>query len=77
MEMRSEKAAQSTAKATGVWDYIPCYLVKHVGDREVHTLTCANVLLVSMAISDPDFGFGVDPGRLRGYSLAHLAGTWW
>jgi hypothetical protein len=34
-------------------------------------------LLVSMAISDPDFGFGVDPGRLRGYPLAHLAGTWW
>jgi hypothetical protein len=25
----------------------------------------------------PDFGFGVDPGRLRGYPLAHLAGTWW
>jgi hypothetical protein len=24
-----------------------------------------------------DFGFGVDPGRLRGYPLAHLAGTWW
>jgi hypothetical protein len=24
----------------------------------------------------PDFGFGVDPGRLRGYTLAHLAGTW-
>ena len=24
----------------------------------------------------PDFGFGVDPGRLRGYPLAHLAGTW-
>jgi hypothetical protein len=23
-----------------------------------------------------DFGFGVDPGRLRGYPLAHLAGTW-
>jgi hypothetical protein len=25
-----------------VWDYIPCYLVKHVGDREVYTFTCAN-----------------------------------
>jgi hypothetical protein len=25
--------------------------------------------------SDPDFGFGVDPGRLRGYPLAHLAGA--
>jgi hypothetical protein len=25
----------------------------------------------------PDFGFGVDPGRLHGYPLAHLAGTWW
>jgi hypothetical protein len=25
----------------------------------------------------PDFGFGVDPGRLRGYPLAHLPGTWW
>jgi hypothetical protein len=42
MEMRSEKAAQSAAKATGVWEYTPCYLAKHVGDREVHTLTCAN-----------------------------------
>jgi hypothetical protein len=28
-------------------------------------------------ISEPDFGFGVDPGRaLRGCPLAHLAGTW-
>jgi hypothetical protein len=34
-------------------------------------------LLAFNAISDPDFGFGVDPGRLRGYPLAHLAGTWW
>jgi hypothetical protein len=33
------------------------------------------LLLVSMAISDPDFGFGVDPGRLRGYPRAHLAGA--
>jgi hypothetical protein len=34
-------------------------------------------LLVSMAISDPNFGlFGVEPGRLRGYPLAHLADTW-
>ena len=43
MEMRSEKAAQpAAAKATGVWNYTPCYLVKHIGDREVHTITCAN-----------------------------------
>jgi hypothetical protein len=35
------------------------------------------LLLASSTISDPDFGFGVDPGRLRGYPLAHLAGTWW
>jgi hypothetical protein len=27
--------------------------------------------------SEQDFGFGVDPGRLRGYPLAHLTGTWW
>jgi hypothetical protein len=35
------------------------------------------VLAFTIPISDPDFGFGVDPGRLRGYPLAHLAGTWW
>jgi hypothetical protein len=33
-------------------------------------------LLVSMAISDPDVGLGMDPGRLRGRPLAHLAGAW-
>jgi hypothetical protein len=42
MEMRSEKAAQSAATATGVWNYTHCYLVNHIGDREVHTITCAN-----------------------------------
>jgi hypothetical protein len=32
-----------------------------------------HILLVAMAISDPDFDFGVDPGRLRGCPLAHIA----
>jgi hypothetical protein len=35
MEIRSEKT-------TGGWNYTPCYLVKHVSDKEVHTITCAN-----------------------------------
>jgi hypothetical protein len=34
------------------------------------------VLAFTTPISDPDFGFGVDPERLRGYPLAHLAGRW-
>jgi hypothetical protein len=42
MEMRSEQAAQPTKEATRTWDYIPCYLVEHVGGVEVHTLTCVN-----------------------------------
>jgi hypothetical protein len=37
---------------------------------------CVGALLAFNVISDPDFGFGVDPGRLRGYPLAHLTGTW-
>jgi hypothetical protein len=39
----------------------------------------SGVVLLAFTIpkSEPDFGFGVDPGRLRGYPLAHLAGTWW
>jgi hypothetical protein len=40
-------------------------------------LPAAGSWQASSTISDPDFGFGVDPGRLRGYPLAHLAGTWW
>jgi hypothetical protein len=36
-----------------------------------------NELAFTTPKSEPDFGFGVDPGRLRGYPLAHLAGTWW
>jgi hypothetical protein len=36
-----------------------------------------SLLAFTIPISDPDFGFGVDPGRLCGYPLAHLAGTWW
>jgi hypothetical protein len=54
------------------WEMIE--LKKRMGPE---SKTCTRQLLVSMAISDPDFGFGVDPGRLRGYPLAHLAGTWW
>jgi hypothetical protein len=38
--------------------------------------TCRNTPCVNGDFR-PDFGFGVDPGRLRGYPLAHLAGTWW
>jgi hypothetical protein len=34
------------------------------------------LLAFTIPNSEPDFGFGVDPGRLRGYPLAHLAGTW-
>jgi hypothetical protein len=34
------------------------------------------VLAFTIPNSEPDFGFGVNPGRLRGYPLAHLAGTW-
>jgi hypothetical protein len=52
-----------------------CFRLKHA--EHLSERRAVEALLVSMAISDPDFGFGLDPGRLRGYPLAHLAGTWW
>jgi hypothetical protein len=66
-----DEMSAALAEATSASRVVPfCHWVRTGGDYAV------DVLLVSTAISEPDFGFGVDPGRLRGCPLAHLADTW-
>jgi hypothetical protein len=46
------------------------------GQGSASPIRAVALLAFTIPNSEPDFGFGVDPGRLRGYPLAHLAGTW-